>query len=329
MNSLSKASRPGAAVPAAALTEVDAENAGQRLDNFLVRRLKGVPKSHVYRLLRTGQVRVNSARVEASYRLQAGDRVRIPPVRTATPAHTRMRPPHPAATALSRHAILEDECLLAIDKPAGVAVHGGSGVSRGVIELLRLERPGARFLELVHRLDRDTSGVLLLAKKRSALVDLHAQIREGTLDKRYLVLVAGDWRKARQSVELPLAKYVTEAGERRVSVEAGGLPSRTVFSLEQRLPGYSLLRAELKTGRTHQIRVSLAHLGFPIAGDDKYGDFALNKALARQGLKRMFLHAAALGFRHPGTAQWVQLSAALPADLTQFLGALGAAAVEP
>ena len=301
--------------------EVDEEGAGQRLDNFLVRRLKGVPKSHVYRLLRTGQVRVNSRRVEATYRLQSGDRVRIPPVRTAAPDLARALR-RPAAPILGRKAILEDDWLLAIDKPAGVAVHGGSGVSRGVIEQLRLERPALRFLELVHRLDRETSGVLLLAKKRSALTGLHQQMRDGMVEKRYLVLVAGHWTHARRSVKLPLARYLTAEGERRVSVEAGGMPSHTEFTLQRHLPGFSLLGAELKTGRTHQIRVHLAHLGFPIAGDDKYGDFTLNKALAKRGLKRMFLHAAELGFRHPASGEWVRLTAPLPPDLTQFLASL-------
>jgi 23S rRNA pseudouridine955/2504/2580 synthase len=320
MNSLSKA--PEIASSAASLAEVDVEDAGQRLDNFLVRHLKGVPKSHVYRLLRTGQVRVNSGRVEASYRLRTGDRVRIPPVRVAAPARADRPAPRRPATDLSAEIILEDDWLLAIDKPAGLAVHGGSGVSRGVIELLRAARPGLRFLELVHRLDRDTSGVLLLAKKRSALTDLHAQLRAGTVEKRYRLLVVGAWREPKQSVELPLTKYVTEEGERRVSVEAGGLPSHTVFTLEKRIGRFSLLSAELKTGRTHQIRVSVAHLGFPIAGDDKYGDFALNRQLAKQGLKRMFLHAASLAFRHPGSAQRIELSAPLPADLAHFRSAL-------
>ena len=319
MNSLSKALGRG---PAAVTTaEVDQEGAGQRVDNFLVRRLKGVPKSHVYRLLRTGQVRVNSRRVDATYRLQSGDRVRIPPVRTAQPAAARgVR--GPVAPLLGRRPLLEDEWLLAIDKPAGVAVHGGSGVSRGAIEQLRLERPALRSLELVHRLDRDTSGVLLLAKKRSALIELHRQLRDGLVEKRYLVLVAGRWRSARQVVKLPLVRRVTAQGERRVSVEAGGMPSHTEFTLQRHLPGFSLLAAQLRTGRTHQIRVHLAHLGFPIAGDDKYGDFALNKALGRRGLKRMFLHAAELGFRHPASGEQVRLTAPLPPDLAGFLAAL-------
>ncbi len=313
MNGLRKGQNPG---PEAASTlQVEEEQAGQRLDNFLLRVLKGVPKSHVYRVLRSGEVRVNSRRVDAGYRLLPGDRVRIPPVRIAEPT---TKPPVRLPT-LSGHTLFEDASILALDKPAGIAVHGGSGISMGVIEQLRLERPELRFLELVHRLDRDTSGVLLLAKKRSALTDLHAQIREGRTSKRYLTLVHGEWREPRRHVKLPLHKYVTATGERRVDVEGGGQFAHTLFIRERMFRGYTLLAAELKTGRTHQIRVHLSHLGFPIAGDDKYGDFALNKLLARQGLKRMFLHAAEFGFKHPQSAEEILLKAPLPAELAGFL----------
>ncbi len=319
MNGLRK--EPGPGPGSVTVTQVDEEGAGQRLDNFLTRVLKGVPKSHVYQLLRTGQVRVNSKRADATYRLVCGDRVRIPPVRVSA------RPsPEPASrpvrARLAHQILLEDDAVLALDKPAGMAVHGGSGVSLGVIEQLRRERPQARFLELVHRLDRETSGVLLIAKKRSALTSLHAQMREGLIEKRYLVLVAGDWRNPRQTVRLPLHKYVTESGERRVSVASGGQHSETHFTLQRRFSGFALLEAELGTGRTHQIRVHLAHLGFPIAGDDKYGDFALNKRLAREGLKRMFLHAARLRFTHPVSGEVVALSAPLPPELEAFLASL-------
>jgi 23S rRNA pseudouridine955/2504/2580 synthase len=325
MNGLRKAleARP----KAAAWAEIDDSAAGQRIDNFLLRVLKGVPKTHIYRILRTGQVRVNSGRVDATYRLQAGDRLRIPPVRTAEAAAAA--PPRPSPPILTRHVLLEDEVLLILNKPAGVAVHGGSGISRGVIEQLRLERPELRFLELVHRLDRDTSGLLLLAKKRSALTSLHEQIRGGTMRKWYLTLVAGDWRNVRHNVTLPLTKFVTAAGERRVSVEEGGLPSRTVFTLRSRYPGFALLEAELKTGRTHQIRVHLKHLGFPIAGDEKYGDFALNKRLAKQGLKRMFLHASAIEFVHPLSGKSMRVEAPLPQELAGFLTQLVASASVP
>jgi 23S rRNA pseudouridine955/2504/2580 synthase len=302
---------------AATSHEVDAEAAGQRVDNYLTRHLKGVPKSHIYRILRSGEVRVNSRRVSADYRVQAGDRLRLPPVRTA-------RPSRPAAPGprLRAEVLHEDDHLLVIDKPAGVAVHGGSGISRGVVEQLRLERPDARFLELVHRLDRDTSGVLMLAKRRSALLELHRQLREGRVRKYYLVLVKGAWRDGKRSVTAPLQKYVLPSGERRVGVSDEGMTAHTVFRLQRAWKAYSLLEAELKTGRTHQIRVHLAHLGYPIAGDDKYGDFALNKQLARQGLKRMFLHAGKTVIALPQTGAPLALEAPLPPELATFLDTL-------
>lgn len=302
---------------------VGEEAEDQRIDNFLAKKLKGVPKSHLYRILRTGEVRVNSRRVDAAYRLKAGDTVRLPPVRTGEggPRAGKRAPP-----GLSGQVIYEDDFLLALDKPAGVAVHGGSGIATGVVEALREEREGARFLELVHRLDRDTSGVLLLAKKRSALTALHREMREGRIEKRYLALVKGDWRNAKQSVRLPLEKYLTRAGERRVSVSRQGQPAHTVFYLQKSWRGASLLEAELLTGRTHQIRVHLSHLGFPIAGDAKYGDFAWNRELARQGLKRMFLHAARIAFDHPATGERLTLEAPLPGELMTFLSRLSSPA---
>ena len=316
MNSISKMKDSGK--DSVSRRRVGEEAEGQRVDNYLLKTLKGVPQSHVYRILRSGEVRVNSRRVGPDYRLLVGDELRIPPVRMAERS-TRAVPPNPG---LERAILFEDEHLLALDKPAGIAVHGGSGISFGVVEQFRAQRPGARFLELVHRLDRDTSGVLLLAKKRSALVALHSQLRAGRVKKGYLVLVQGRWQNAKQNVRLSLRKYVLASGERRVSVDAGGQQAHTVFELQQAFDGYSLLRAELKTGRTHQIRVHLAHLGFPIAGDDKYGDFELNKKLARSGLKRMFLHAASLTFEHPGTGGSVTLEAPLPPPLTNFLAGL-------
>src|SRR5687767_1206573 len=297
---------------AATRHEVDVEAAGQRIDNYLTRHLKGVPKSHIYRILRSGEVRVNSRRVTADYRVQGGDRLRLPPLRTA-------RPERPAAAApgprLRAGILYEDELLLVIDKPAGVAVHGGSGVSRGVIEQLRLERPKAKFLELVHRLDRETSGVLMLAKKRTALVALHEMIRNNQTDKRYLMLVAGEWLDQKKRVTLDLQKYVLPNGERRVNVVTDkskdkyneAQHSETIFYLKQSFVGFSLLEAQLVTGRTHQLRVQLAHLGFPILGDDKYGDFALNKTLAKQGLKRMFLHSVETKLKHPLSGEKLQL----------------------
>jgi len=296
--------------------EVDEASADQRIDNYLLRVLKGVPKSHVYRIVRSGEVRVNSRRVGVTYRLNLGDRVRIPPIRVAAPqVPTDRALPRPRSFP---RTIFEDEWLLAIDKPAGLAVHGGSGISRGVVELLRHfeQRP---FLELVHRLDKETSGVLLLAKKRIALTRMHALLRSGGVEKRYLVLVRGRWRNAKQRVRLPLHKFVTAAGERRVSVQEGGQSSDSLFTLVQRLHSFSLLQAELRTGRTHQIRVHLAHLGYPIAGDDKYGDFELNRALARSGLRRMFLHASRLEFEHPMTGTRMDLAAPLPSELRRYL----------
>jgi 23S rRNA pseudouridine955/2504/2580 synthase len=299
---------------------IDEGSEGQRIDNFLLKVSKGVPKSHIYRVLRSGEVRVNKGRVDATYRLQLGDVVRIPPMRVAESSQDASRQPVPAADF---PVLFEDAHLLVINKPAGVAVHGGSGVAFGVIEQLRKARPQAKFLELVHRLDRETSGILVLAKKRSALVDLHEQIRGNSMDKRYFACVVGEFPNNRQHVRLPLYKYSTPEGERRVRVQADGLASHTVFSRVEAFPGFTLLEAELKTGRTHQIRVHLAHSGFPIVGDEKYGDFALNKQLARAsarpGIKRMFLHAHKLTFVHPATGEPLTVAAPLPDECTGFL----------
>ena len=296
---------------------IDESGAAQRIDNFLFRCLKGVPKSHVYRILRGGEVRVNKKRVNQTYRLQLGDQLRIPPIRVAEKREQEAYVP-----ALEFPILYEDDALLVINKPAGVAVHGGSGVSFGVIEQLRSARPQAKFLELVHRLDRETSGVLLLAKKRSALTALHEQMRSGKTDKRYLVLVQGQWKNAKQHVKLSLHKFTRPDGERRVMVCEDGKESHTVFALQKIWGNYSLLEAQLKTGRTHQIRVHLSHLGFPIAGDDKYGDFQRNKELARQGLKRMFLHAHAMALDHPLTGDPLRLMAPLPKELQEFVDKL-------
>ncbi len=319
--------KDGAKTPASkanvSMLTIDEGSVGQRIDNFLSKTLKGVPKSHIYRILRSGEVRVNSKRIDASYKLVTGDFVRIPPIRTAAqeeaPANRG-----PVAPKFEQAIIFEDEAMLVIDKPAGFAVHGGSGISRGVIEQLRMERPHAKFLELVHRLDRETSGVLMLAKKRAALVALHEAIRNNQTDKRYLMLVHGKWTEKKKRVVLPLQKYVLPSGERRVSVQDDGQQSETVFHLRKNfgLDGseqFSLLEAQLITGRTHQLRVQLAHLGFPIAGDDKYGDFTVNKAMLKRGLKRMFLHSAETSIRHPLTGEKLKLVAPLPAELEKFL----------
>jgi 23S rRNA pseudouridine955/2504/2580 synthase len=296
---------------------------GQRLDNLLLKKCKGVPKSHVYSIVRSGQVRVNGRRTAVSYRLQIGDVVRIPPMRTA---QVEQEVVDGAALKAQLPVVYEDEGLLVVDKPAGLAVHGGSGESFGVIEALRRQRPQARFLELAHRLDRETSGLLLIGKKRSVLLALHEMFRAGArggsergADKRYQVLVAGRWMDPVRKVRLPLLKYLLPSGERRVRVADDGKAAHTVFRLLARWEHFSLLEAELKTGRTHQIRVHLAHLGFPIAGDEKYGDFSLNRTLPREGLKRMFLHAAKMTMPHPQDGREMLLEAALPSALAQFL----------
>ncbi len=314
---------------AAAQISVDEASEGQRVDNFLAKTLKGVPKSHIYRILRSGEVRVNKGRVDASRKLEIGDIVRVPPIRMAAKTETKASD-EPATSVFENKIIFEDDALLVIDKPAGFAVHGGSGVSRGVIEQLRMERPKAKFLELVHRLDRETSGVLLLAKKRAALVALHQMIRNNQTDKRYLVMVAGEWTDKKKRVVLDLQKYVLPSGERRVNVVTDkskdkydeAQVSETNFSLKQAFVGFTLLEAQLVTGRTHQLRVQLAHLGFPIVGDDKYGDFANNKALQKKGLKRMFLHSAETKLRHPVSNDKLQLLAPMPLELDKFLKSL-------
>ncbi len=309
----------------------------QRIDNFLFKRFRNVPKSHIYQLLRSGQVRVNGKRIDFHYRLALGDVVRIPPMMIPA-ANMVKQQVIPKIRYISFRIIFEDEALLVVDKPAGVAVHGGSGISFGVIEQLRTQYPGIKFLELVHRLDRETSGVLLLAKKRSALVALHQQIRSGDIEKHYQVLVKGKWPNTRQHVKLPLIKYVTREGERRVTVASGKfkgeksstfreMDSHTIFTLLRTWQDYSLLDAELKTGRTHQIRVHLAHLGYPIIGDSKYGDFAVNRHLSSSRnkirLERMFLHAASMLIKHPLSGQSLKLAAPLPADLQDFVNHLG------
>ncbi len=309
----------------------DDDSAGQRLDNFLIRVLKGVPKTHVYRIIRSGEVRVNKGRAAADTRLQAGDVLRLPPVRVSERAADKAEAMAQAAPPREFPVLYEDEHLIAINKPAGVAVHGGSGVSFGVIEQLRMARPKARFLELVHRLDRDTSGILLIAKKRSALRHLQDQFRERETGKTYLALVRGDWPANKKVIDAPLHKYLLDAkegspgaGERRVRVvskdDPDGMRAITLVKVSRQLEiaaeRHTLLEVTIKTGRTHQIRVHLASQGHPIAGDDKYGDFDANKALARAGLKRMFLHAWRLEFGHPATSERLTLVAELPPELS-------------
>jgi 23S rRNA pseudouridine955/2504/2580 synthase len=297
--------------------DADENSAGQRIDNLLVRVLKGVPRPHIHRLVRTGQVRVNSGRVDATYRVRSGDRIRIPPVRTSQ-ERPALAEPGRRSERLESRILYEDESLLVLDKPAGMAVHGGSGISRGVIEEMRRSRPELKFLELVHRLDRDTSGALMLAKKRAALVALHAAIRAGEVEKSYTLLVLGHLRLGRREVDAPLEKFLLAGGDRRVQVADGGQPSRTLFNALRAIGPHTLVEARLLTGRTHQIRVHAAYLGHPIAGDDKYGEFAANKELAKRGLKRMFLHASRLRIAHPSTGMPLLFEAPLPKDLTEF-----------
>ena len=295
------------------MLEVGEESVGQRIDNFLIRNLKGVPKSHVYRILRSGEVRVNSGRIKPDYRLVDGDKVRVPPVRVATP---EARPP---ARSLALPVVFEDDALIVIDKPSGVAVHGGSGISFGVIESLRAERPRAKFLELAHRLDRDTSGLLMVGKKRTALVELHRMLRDGEVRKDYVAIVKGRWKGGGRKIDLPLHKYVTAEGERRVRVRDDGQQAISLFKPLAAGDTASMLDIRLMTGRTHQIRVHAAHVGHPILGDDKYGDFDLNRALVKQGVKRLFLHARQLSLSHPISGEPLAFVSPLPPEMQRFL----------
>jgi 23S rRNA pseudouridine955/2504/2580 synthase len=301
--------------------KIGSESAGQRLDNFLIRLSKGVPKSHIYQVVRSGQVRINRGRAAADQRLSVGDEVRIPPMRIS--GRSEVRPP-PAASMLP--VVFEDEHLLVVDKPAGMAAHGGSGISFGAIETIRGARPNQPFLELAHRLDRDTSGLLLLGKTRRALLQLHAALRQGQVEKHYLVLVAGRWLNDRQHVKLALSRGgAGTAGKVRVDPD-GGSASHTVFELRERFERFTLLDAELRTGRTHQIRVHLAHLGFPIVGDDKYGDFELNRRVGRGEfrvrLTRMFLHAGRVRLQHPVSGEPIAFASPLAPECEAFLQAL-------
>ena len=303
------------------LVTVASDEAGQRIDNFLARHLKGVPPSHVYRILRRGEVRVNSGRIRPQYKVKAGDKVRIPPVHVL---------PHAASTtagkrllAIENHILHENSHLLVVDKPAGMAVHGGSGVSHGIIEALRAVRPDAPFLELAHRLDRGTSGCLLIAKRRSALRELHEQLRAGTMNKRYLALAMGPWRGSARTVRAALRKNQLQGGERIVRVDASGKEALTRFQpLSHHGPGI-LVEVELRTGRTHQIRVHAAHIGHPLAGDDKYGDADFNRLMKQFGLRRLFLHAHRIEFTEPSGERVITVTAPLCQDLQQVLDRLG------
>lgn len=303
------------------LLTIEAEHEGQRIDNFLKTQLKGVPKSLIYRILRKGEVRVNKKRIKPEYKLCPGDEVRVPPVRVAEKNEL------PSANLgsiqrLESQILFEDDAMIVLNKPSGMAVHGGSGLSFGVIEGLRALRPDARFLELVHRLDRDTSGVLLVAKKRSALRSLHEQLRIKTMRKQYLALVRGQWQPHVKVVNAPLRKNDLQSGERVVRVSSDGKPSETRFRIARQFTEATLVECSPITGRTHQIRVHTQHAGHPIACDDKYGEAAFDEKMRSQGLKRLFLHAWKLTFTHPVDGREVLIEAPLAPELDNFLNKL-------
>jgi 23S rRNA pseudouridine955/2504/2580 synthase len=302
------------------LVQISEDAAGQRLDNFLLARLKGVPKSHVYRLLRKGEVRVNKGRAKPDYRLEAGDIVRLPPVRRPEPG---VAPPRgrAAGVRLESRILYEDDRLIVLDKPSGLAVHGGSGLSHGVIEAMRAARPEAPYLELVHRLDRETSGCLLLAKRRSMLRTLHQLLREGRLEKRYLALVRGRWELGQVRLDDRLRKSV-RGGERIVTVDDSGKTAASIFRPVEIGSAASLLEVRIMTGRTHQIRVQAAEAGHPLAGDERYGDREYNRKMKALGLERLFLHAASVGWEDPVSGEWRLFSTPLPEDLREVLSQL-------
>lgn len=298
---------------------IDEEFAGQRLDNFLIARLKGVPKSKIYNVIRKGEVRVNKGRAKPEYKLMPGDVIRVPPIRTAE-AGTEAKASNQMMALLAKSIVYEDKGLLIINKPPGLAVHGGSGITLGLIETLRQMRPGDNHLELVHRLDRDTSGCIMVAKKRSYLRHLQAALREksagqGGVVKVYKALVIGEWPKKIHQVNSPLLKTVVAGGERIVKVHPEGKPSLTEFKVLQRFEGFSLIEARPITGRTHQIRVHAQYSGHPLVGDEKYGDDEINASMRQQGIKRLFLHASALSFSLPESDELIHVEAPLPSDL--------------
>ena len=304
--------------PQVQLVEITEEHCDQRLDNFLIARLKGVPKSRIYRIVRKGEVRVNKGRVDVKYRLVTGDIVRIPPVRVAERSEESYVPQGLQA-ALQYGILFEDDGFLIVNKPAGFAVHGGSGVSSGIIEGLRLLRPEAHFLELVHRLDKDTSGCLIIAKKRSALKQLHELFRDNHVQKTYLALLAGQWARKKLVVNAPLLKNVSKGGERMVVISQAGKEAETLFRRMKVFADSTLVEASPKTGRTHQIRVHAASLGHPIVGDERYGRDDINRGFKGRGYKRMFLHAEKLTFQHPLTGVLLNILAPLPQPLEELL----------
>lgn len=301
--------------------EVEADDAGQRLDNYLLSRLKGVPRTRIYRLLRKGEVRVNKGRSNPAYRVQAGDVVRIPPIRRSGPAPAS-KPAAAVRQRLADRILFEDERLLVVDKPSGMAVHGGSGLSFGVIEALRAARPDDRYLELVHRLDRETSGCLLVARRRSYLRSLHSLLRAGDIEKRYLALVRGQWHLGSRTLRDKVRTHSRRGGERHVTVSEAGKEAVSRFSPVQIFSSASLVEVRLMTGRTHQIRVQATEAGHPLAGDDRYGDPAFNRQMKQAGLGRMFLHASSLSFEDPVNGEFRSFSAPLPDELRAVLDSL-------
>lgn len=309
------------------LLTISDDEAGQRLDNFLLAKLKGVPKSLIYRIVRKGEVRVNKGRTKPEYKLQADDVVRIPPVRVAEKNDAPISNKLQKVAELEQHILFEDDVLLVLNKPSGTAVHGGSGLSFGVIEALRALRPQARFLELVHRIDRDTSGILLVAKKRSALRALHEQLRDKTVQKDYLALVRGQWQAHVKQIQAPLLKNELASGERIVKVHSDGKPSETRFRIEERYEAATLVKASPITGRTHQIRVHTQYAGHPIACDDKYGDVEFDQKMRALGLNRLFLHAYAIRFIHPKSGEEMVITAPLDKQMKSVLANLRTQAV--
>lgn len=304
------------------MIEIESDQAGQRLDNFLLAKLKGVPKSLIYRIIRKGEVRVNKGRSKPEYKIQDGDIIRIPPIHQEEKSHPPISQNLNKVNQLEQQIIFEDDHILVLNKPSGLAVHGGSGLQFGAIEALRALRPDARFLELVHRLDRDTSGILLIAKKRSALRHLHEQLRNKQMQKNYLALVRGIWPSHIKVIEAPLLKNILQSGERVVKVSSEGKPSETRFKVEERFEFATLVRASPITGRTHQIRVHTLHAGHPIALDPRYGDLNFDDKMKGYGLHRLFLHAAQLKFIHPSTLESVQFDAPLDSDMKNIISKL-------
>lgn len=304
------------------LIEVDPEYAGQRIDNFLLTLLKGAPRSLIYRIVRKGEVRVNKGRIKPEYRLQAGDVVRVPPVKLPEPQELR-QPGRTVLQTVEQNILYEDDRLLVLNKPSGLAVHGGSGIDYGAIEALRMLRPKAKRLELVHRLDRDTSGCLVVTKRGSSLRSLHEQFRDNRVQKIYLALVKGRWQGGKRAIDAPLKKNIRQSGERMVRVDPEGKTSISIFTPLAVSDEASLLQVELKTGRTHQIRVHALHVGHPLAGDEKYGDEAFNRQMRAKGLKRLFLHAQRLCFEFPPEGKRGCITAPLDEELRNVLTNLG------